>query len=154
MHTQRANLVRRIWLVAAVCGSSVGLTLADYSLDWYTIDGGGDMWSAGDDLELSGTIGQPDAGCVMTGGTFELVGGFWSLPPGPQLSRGDLNCDGAVNGYDIDPFVLALTSPTEYATVYPSCNILNADTNCDGAVNGYDIDPFVACLTGGCEPCP
>jgi hypothetical protein len=29
--------------------------------------------------------------------------------PGATPQPGDLNCDGSVNGYDIDPFVLALT---------------------------------------------
>jgi hypothetical protein len=69
--------------------------------------------------------------------------------------RGDLNCDGEINGYDIDPFVLALTDPTGYGTAFPTCDYMLADVNCDGAVNGYDIDPFVECLTsGGCPPCP
>jgi hypothetical protein len=62
--------------------------------------------------------------------------------------RGDLNCDGAVNGYDIDPFVLALTDPEAYAGQWPECDYMLADINGDGAVNGYDIDPFVAVLTG------
>jgi hypothetical protein len=62
---------------------------------------------------------------------------------------GDLDCDGQVNGYDIDPFVLALTSPESYEAAYPDCDIMNADCNGDGVVNGYDIDPFVLLLTGG-----
>jgi hypothetical protein len=64
--------------------------------------------------------------------------------------RGDLNCDGAINNFDIDPFVLALTNPSGYAAAYPACDLYNADINCDGAVNNFDIDPFVQCLTGGC----
>jgi photosystem II stability/assembly factor-like uncharacterized protein len=66
---------------------------------------------------------------------------------------GDLNCDGLINGYDIDPFVLALSSAPDFAAyyaAYPACDAMLADVNGDGAVNGYDIDPFVACLTGGC----
>jgi hypothetical protein len=112
------------------------------------------MWCAGGGFELCGTIGHPDAGAAMSGGGFELVGGFWAMPPALPRPRGDVNCDGAVNAFDIDPFVLALTDPTGYAAAYPSCRILNADTNCDGAVNAFDIDPFVECLTGGCHPCP
>jgi hypothetical protein len=60
---------------------------------------------------------------------------------------GDLNCDGAVDGYDIDPFVLALTSPAAYAEAFPACDYMLADINGDGTVNGYDIDPFVGLLT-------
>ncbi len=62
---------------------------------------------------------------------------------------GDTNCDGLVNAFDIDPFVLALTDPAAYMEAYPTCNILNADCNGDGLVNAFDIDPFVALLTGG-----
>jgi hypothetical protein len=59
---------------------------------------------------------------------------------------GDLNCDGVINGYDIDPFVLALTSPAEYAAQFVDCDYMLADCNGDGEVNGYDIDPFVDLL--------
>ena len=49
-----------------------------YSIDWYTIDGGGGT-STGGVYAVSGTIGQPDAGGPMTGGNYSLTGGFWSL---------------------------------------------------------------------------
>ena len=49
-----------------------------YSVDWFTIDGGGGT-STGGVYSVSGTIGQPDAGGPMTGGNFALTGGFWSL---------------------------------------------------------------------------
>jgi hypothetical protein len=61
---------------------------------------------------------------------------------------GDLNCDGAINAFDIDPFVLALIDPAGYAEAFPACDVLNADINEDGVVNAFDIDPFVALLTG------
>jgi hypothetical protein len=60
---------------------------------------------------------------------------------------GDLNCDGAVNAFDIDAFVLAITDPAGYAAAYPACSYLLADCNGDGSVNAFDIDPFVALLT-------
>ncbi|MBL8879811.1 MAG: hypothetical protein JNG88_11890 [Phycisphaerales bacterium] len=62
---------------------------------------------------------------------------------------GDLNCDGVVNNFDIDPFVLALVDPDAYAAAWPNCNRDNADANGDGNVDNFDIDPFVALLTGG-----
>ncbi|MBU0639778.1 MAG: thrombospondin type 3 repeat-containing protein [Planctomycetes bacterium] len=65
---------------------------------------------------------------------------------------GDLNCDGVLNGFDIDAFVLALqaTPPSypEYYAQYPDCDIYLADINGDGQVNGFDIDPFVDLLIG------
>jgi hypothetical protein len=58
----------------------------------------------------------------------------------------DSNCDGVVNTFDIDPFVLALTDEAAWHATF-SCDYLCAnDTNADGAVNAFDIDPFVAYL--------
>ncbi len=49
---------------------------AGYDLTWNTSDGGGDV-SAGNGYTLMGTIGQSDAGLLMTGGGYSLAGGFW-----------------------------------------------------------------------------
>jgi hypothetical protein len=49
-----------------------------YSIDWYTIDGGGGT-STGGVYSVSGTIGQHDAGGPMTGGNYSVTGGFWAL---------------------------------------------------------------------------
>jgi photosystem II stability/assembly factor-like uncharacterized protein len=73
--------------------------------------------------------------------------GIWKITIGLP---GDMNGDGTVNGYDIDPFVLALTDPAGYASQFPTVDaIANGDLNGDGLLNGYDIDPFVQVLTGG-----
>jgi len=69
--------------------------------------------------------------------------------PANVFALGDLNCDRAVNNFDIDPFVLALTDPAGYAQAYPKCNRMLADINGDGVVNNFDIDPFVRLLSGG-----
>ncbi len=67
------------------------------------------------------------------------------------VARGDANCDGDVNVFDIDAFVLALTNPGAHAAAYPDCPLLcGCDINQDGWVNTFDIDPFVLCLTSGC----
>ena len=48
-----------------------------YSIDWYTVDGGGGT-STGGSYTLSGTIGQPDAAATtLSGGSYTLQGGFW-----------------------------------------------------------------------------
>ena len=62
---------------------------------------------------------------------------------------GDLNCDGAVDFFDIDPFVLAVTDPAAYGDLFPDCDLSLADLNDDGQVDFFDIDPFVALVTGG-----
>ncbi len=59
-------------LIVLILSFSAG---AEYKINWYTIDGGGGT-SSGGDYTVVGTIGQADAG-EMSGGIYELVGGFW-----------------------------------------------------------------------------
>ncbi len=62
-----------------------------YSIDWFTLDGGGGS-STGGVYSVSGTIGQSDAGPRMSGGNFTVDGGFWGLiaavqtPGAPSLT--------------------------------------------------------------------
>jgi hypothetical protein len=91
---------------------------------------------------------------LFAGGLFTTANGAVS-PFLTQVVRecptGDMNCDGLVNNFDIDPFVLALTNPAAYASAYRNCDARNADVNHDGSSNNFDIDPFVLCLVnGGC----
>lgn len=60
---------------------------------------------------------------------------------------GDMNCDGFVNLSDVDPFVLALLDPSEYAALYPSCQASHADMNNSGAPDAADIQGFISELT-------
>ncbi|MBK8914728.1 MAG: hypothetical protein IPM64_09060 [Phycisphaerales bacterium] len=79
--------------------------------------------------------------------------------------RGDANCDGAVNNFDIDPFVAAIldpASPTPPAgyTGSTECWDLRlcwGDVSGDDLLNNFDIDPFVACILASPPPgvdCP
>lgn len=56
---------------------------------------------------------------------------------------GDMNCDQQVDGRDIQGFVLAYTSPADYAAIYPTCNINAADYNNDGVMNLNDLAAFL-----------
>jgi len=62
-------------LTSAFCLRAVGQS---YTIDWYKISGGGGT-STGATYQVTGTIGQPDAGVAMSGGNYSLTGGFWSL---------------------------------------------------------------------------
>ncbi|MBU0638496.1 MAG: hypothetical protein KKB50_06485, partial [Planctomycetes bacterium] len=59
---------------------------------------------------------------------------------------GDLNCDGALNGFDIDSFILAVDDMAAYEQEFPNCDHSLADVNRDGVVNGFDIDAFLELL--------
>ena len=64
---------------------------------------------------------------------------------------GDANCDGAVNNFDIDAFVLAVSSGQAAWEAAYDCDYLCAnDLDGDGVVTNFDIDPFVQCLQGNC----
>ncbi len=109
-----------------------------YSIDWHTIDGGGFSNSIGGTFELSGTIGQPDAASnpSLSGGTFELAGGFWPIV-NVCYCLGDLNSDGAKNGDDIQKFISCVMSGG-------ACSC--ADLDQTNGVDLIDVDVFVADL--------
>jgi len=64
-------------LLTAVCIVTISVCLANYSIDWYTIDGGG-ATSTGGTYTITGTIGQPDAGYSYQG-EYYLAGGYWTF---------------------------------------------------------------------------
>ena len=73
MKTIQATVLAAAFLLAAAASA----LSQNYSIDWFTIDGGGGT-SSGGSYSVSGTIGQPDAGS-MSGGAYTLVGGFWGV---------------------------------------------------------------------------
>ncbi len=82
-------VVRAVQMLGIVLIISVSLVLADDTeIFRWTIDSGGVAGSTGGGYELSGTIGQPEAGS-LAGGDFELTGGYWfGVAPGDCDSTG------------------------------------------------------------------
>jgi len=77
-------------ITAVVCFAAVSIRAQNFSIDWFTIDGGGGA-STGGVYSVSGTVGQTDAG-VMASQQFSIIGGFWSAvhliqTPGAPLLR-------------------------------------------------------------------
>jgi len=101
----------------------------EFDLSWHSIDGGGVMRSTGGDFELSGTIGQPDAG-ALTGGDFKLSGGFWF-----ELAPTDCNADGIVDLLDHDSLTRCLTGPG--GGVPDGCQCFDVDRS--GAIDLRDF---------------
>jgi len=99
-------------------------------------------------LYLRWTMGPTDSSWRFCGWNIDDIEVWGVAPTEPPFALGDLNCDHAVNAFDIDPFVLALTDPVGYEAAYPNCNLGLADINGDGVVNSFDIDAFVELLTG------
>ena len=63
-------------ICAAILFVALAASAPPYTIDWWTVDGGGGMDGSGGTFTLSGTAGQPDAG-TLGGGILE--GGFWGL---------------------------------------------------------------------------
>lgn len=63
-------------LVLILFVSGLAFAASGYDLSWWTVDGGGGT-SSGKGYTLNGTIGQPDAGALSSGGEYTLTGGFW-----------------------------------------------------------------------------
>lgn len=105
--------------------------IADYAVNWFTIDNGGARTATGGAFALSGTIGQPDAGPMLTGGSFTLVGGFWSPPR--TTCPADLDGNGTIDPSDSN-FVMARFG----------CPVGTGDDACDRADLDQDgkVDPF------------
>ena len=132
-----AYIIAALFCATAAAFAPIGG--GDFDLSWHTIDGGGGT-SSGGDFELSGTIGQHDAGETMTGGDFALTGGFWagtgSVPALP--CPWDLDMNGTVNTGDL----LALFA--QWGTDGP------ADFDGSGTVNTNDL----LILFANWGPCP
>lgn len=72
---------------------------------------------------------------------------LWFLRPGLAALLGDLNGDGEINAFDIEPFVIALFDPDEFQRRFPNVNRVAAgDLNQDGALDAFDIEPFLELL--------
>ena len=106
-----------------------------FDIPWYTIDGGGGTFE-GRQFTVSGTIGQPDAG-VMTGGGFELSGGFWAAATVVQLP-GDCEHDGDVDLDDYACFFACALGPGQ--GLLPDCAKFDLDD--DGDVDIADYSYF------------
>ncbi len=75
----KATFSKFSWLVVLfLVTNSCILRAQNYTIDWFKISGGGGT-STGGTYQVSGTIGQHDAGGPMTGGNYSLTGGFWAL---------------------------------------------------------------------------
>lgn len=67
----------------------------------------------------------------------------------PLLRLGDANCDGRVDNFDIDAFVLGMTDIDAWHAAYSACPASNLDMNGTGTADLFDIDPFVLLITNG-----
>ena len=109
-----------------------------YSVAWYKIAGGGGA-STGSTYQVTGTIGQPDAGTAMSVGTYSLTGGFWSLIAVVQISGApSLTITHSVNGLNISwPY------PSSGWTLQQNSNLATTAWSATGGVSNDGTNNFI-----------
>lgn len=126
-------------LAAGSLPALAGPAGGSFEITWYTIDAGGINAASGGDFELSGTVGQPDSGPVMTGGQFSLAGGFWPGVNNAPACSADLTNDGMLNFFDVSVFL------TAFNMMDPIADFTN-----DGLFNFFDVSEFLTAFSMGC----
>ena len=81
------TLAQKFFGLAGAILLATAASAQNYSIDWFTIAGGGGT-STGGVYSVTGTLGQPDAGGPMTNGPYSVTGGFWALPTAIQVIGG------------------------------------------------------------------
>ena len=118
---------RRNCFLSVLIGLSVSSALAQYSIDWHTIDGGGGT-STGGVYSVSGTIGQTDSG-KMTGGSYTIDAGFRGIIAAMQTPGAPL-------------LSIAPTTTNTVAVFWPSDSsgfVLQQNTNSVASVNWSNV---------------
>jgi hypothetical protein len=115
MNARLRLLIGLGWLATALTVHS-----AHYSIDWFTIDGGGGT-SAHGAFTMCGTFGQSDS-FVSSGGSFRLEGGFWSgvtlvQPSGAPLLKVRIAGSSAVISWPLDAAGYRLQETTQFGGI-------------------------------------
>ena len=155
MRIERTRLAMKACIAPAMALIAAVAWGQDFTLDWRTADGGGEMWCTGGEFELSGTIGQTDAtGFVMTNGTLEVTGGFWVQVAVYPAVPGDFDNDGDV---DLDDYAVladclagpgASPNPSLPGVTPQDCLDAFDFDAADGDVDAADFSAFQEVFTG------
>ena len=118
------------------------------SVDWWTVDGGGEMFSMSRTTQLGGTIGQPDAVQSLSdaNGRIVLTGGFWAVTlggGGTVPCTGDLDHDGDIDISDLS----ALLSNFGMAA---GATFEQGDSDGDGDVDITDLAALLGVFGSQC----
>ena len=106
-----------------LCATTLAQNGGTFTVTPHSFDGG--MRSVSGVLEVSGTVGQPDAG-RLAGGNLEITGGFWV-----DVQPGDINADGTVSLADHAVLAGCLTGPAQSASAQCAASDLNGDGRVD-----------------------
>jgi hypothetical protein len=148
----RFLMKKYVWMSLCASMCLAPAAMAQFSISWSTIDSGGGT-SSGGAFSVSGTIGQPDAGPVLSGGQFTVVGGFWTGVGGTPRCIADVD-DGTFTG---TPDGGVTIDDLLYYTVIFEAGAIAADVDdgsftgtLDGGVTIDDLLYFLSRFNVGC----
>jgi hypothetical protein len=99
------------------------LNAQNYSIPWHSFDGGGGT-STGGVYSIRGSIGEPDAARSMSGGSYSLAGGFWSIfsaiqtPSAPTLQISSAPAGRVVFSWAVDSSWRVLEQTADLHTAF------------------------------------
>ena len=151
----KINFMKNLLAIAIVGAALVfpGALHAQYSINWYTVAGGGGTSSGTNgttNYTVSGTIGQP-ATATMSGSNYTVTSGFWSIisvvqtPNSPLLTITRSGTNAIISwSASTTPFVLQQTpnlSSTNSWSASPAMQTTNSGTISVTvpAVSGYQV---------------
>lgn len=113
-------VVKCVLLLTVATAGGAGL-----EMHRYTVDGGGAVRLQNGAYEISGSIGQSDAG-TLSAGAFQITGGYWF-----ELAQGDCNEDSGVNLFDYEAFAACQTGEGGGVTADCVCQDFDEDDDVD-----------------------
>ncbi len=139
MRTIRCSLI--VLSLAAAAPAALAQSGGPYEIRAWTIDGGGISNAAGGAFTLSGTIGQPDAGPTLAGGTFAVEGGFWPAAVSADVCVPDLAAPfGVLNFFDIAAYIALFNAGDPRADLAAPF----------GTINFFDLSTYIGLFNAGC----
>jgi hypothetical protein len=115
-----------------------------FTIDWYTIDGGGNTTPSASGFSILGTIGQPDA-AFLAGPTYSCQGGFWGAFASATSCYP--NCDNSTTSpaLNVNDFICFLN---RFAASDPYANCDNSTQ--PPTLNVNDFICFLNAFAAGC----
>lgn len=126
---------------------------ATYNLDWWSINGGGDVAASSASYQMGMSVGQSVAGAASSA-SYGMGIGFWygaaAAAACPITATGDVNVNGSITSADI----IYLVGYVFKGGAAPLPCAAAGDVNCNGSVTSADIIYLVGYVfKGGPAPC-
>ncbi len=127
--------------LALACPIASAQSGGPYSVTTWTMDGGGVHNAAGGPFILSGTIGQPDAGPILSAGAYAMEGGFWPIAISSEVCPADLAAPfGVLNFFDIAAYIALFNAGDPRADLAAPF----------GVINFFDLSTYIGRFNAGC----